>query len=112
MPRTLSSRPPAGRVPAVTIRRRPGPYPGPVIDGWHWAAAVLAAVLLGVLVLLWYDSLRDRPGWSLSRATKRALLATPVIPVGFVAALLLPLWVGGILIVAPLVIILVMAMAD
>lgn len=81
-------------------------------DGWHWAAAVLAALLLSVLVLLWYDTLRDRPGWTLSMATKRALLAVPAIPVGFVAALLLPLWVGGILIVAPLVVILIMAMAD
>jgi hypothetical protein len=83
-----------------------------VIDGWHWAAAALAALLLTVLVLLWYDSLRDRPGWTLARATKRALPAALVIPAGFVAALLLPLWIGGLLILIPLVIILVMAMAD
>lgn len=83
-----------------------------MIDGWHWAAAVVTALLLAVLVLLWYDSLRDRPGWTLPRATKRAAPAALIIPVGFVAALLLPLWVGGILIVVPLVIILVMAMAD
>lgn len=83
-----------------------------MIDGWHWAAAVVTALLLAVLVLLWYDSLRDRPGWTLTRATKRAAPAALIIPVGFVAALLLPLWVGGILIVVPLVIILVMAMAD
>ncbi len=82
------------------------------VDGWHWAAAVVAALLLAVLVLLWYDSLRDRPGWTLAMATKRALPATLVIPVGFVAALLLPLWVGAILVVAPLVTVLVMAMAD
>jgi hypothetical protein len=83
-----------------------------VIDGWHWAAAAVAGLLLGVLVLLWYDSLRDRPGWTLAMATKRALLAALIIPVGFAAALLLPLWVGGILIVVPLVTILVMALAD
>ena len=83
-----------------------------VVDGWHWAVAVLAAALLGVLVLLWYDSLRERAGWTLAMATKRALLAATVIPVGFVAALLLPLWVGGILVVAPLIAILIMAMAD
>ncbi|WP_395729129.1 hypothetical protein [Nakamurella sp.] len=82
------------------------------VDGWHWAAAVLAALLLSVLVLLWYDTLRERPGWTLSMATKRALLAAPAIPVGFAAALLLPLWVGGVLILAPLVIIAIMAMAD
>lgn len=83
-----------------------------MIDGWHWAAAAVAGLLLGVLVLLWYDALRDRPGWTLAMATKRALLAALIIPVGFVAALLLPLWVGGILIVVPLVTILVMALAD
>ena len=83
-----------------------------MIDGWHWAAAVVAALLLAVPVLLWYDSLRDRAGWTLARATKRAAPAALVIPVGFVAALLLPLWVGGMLIVVPLVVILVMAMAD
>ncbi|HEY5878766.1 MAG TPA: hypothetical protein VIU11_07640 [Nakamurella sp.] len=83
-----------------------------VVDGWHWAVAVLAAILLAVLVLLWYDVLRDRPGWTLAMATRRALPAALVIPVGFVAALLLPLWVGGILVVGPLVAILIMAMAD
>lgn len=90
-----------------------GTYPvAVVVDGWHWAVAVLAALLLGALVLLWYDSLRERPGWTLAMATRRALLAAPVIPVAFVAALLLPLWVGGILVIGPLVAILVMAMAD
>lgn len=83
-----------------------------VVDGWHWAAAVLVALLLTVLVLLWYDSLRERPGWTLARATRRALPGALVIPAGFVAALLLPLWVGGILILLPLVAIVVMALAD
>lgn len=86
-------------------------YPVAVVDGWHWAAAILVALLLAVLVLLWYDALRERPGWSLARATKRAAPATLVIPAGFVGALLLPLWVGGILIVVPLVIIGAMALA-
>jgi hypothetical protein len=81
-------------------------------DGWHWAAAAIVAILLGVLVLLWYDSLRDRPGWTIARATKRAAVGAIVIPVGFVAALLLPLWVGGVLIAVPLVAIGVMALAD
>lgn len=83
-----------------------------MIDGWHWAAAAVVALLLAVLVLLWYDALRDRAGWTLAMATRRALPAALVVPVGFVAALLLPLWIGGILIVVPLVIILVMALAD
>ena len=81
-------------------------------DGWHWAAAVIVAVLLIILVLLWYDSLRERPGWSTARATKHAGIAAIVIPIGFLAALFLPLWMGGALIVIPLVIIGVMALAD
>ena len=35
-----------------------------------------------------------------------------VIPIGFLAALLLPLWIGGVLIAVPLVAIGVMALAD
>lgn len=83
-----------------------------MIDGWHWIAASVLALLLLVLVLLWYDTLRDRPGWSTARATKNAGLSAIIIPVGFAAALLLPLWVGGVLIVIGLVIIGVMALAD
>jgi len=83
-----------------------------MIDGWHWIAASIVAVLLIILVLLWYDTLRDRPGWVTARATKHALVAALIIPIGFVAALLLPLWMGGVLIAIPLVIIGVMALAD
>ncbi len=83
-----------------------------MIDGWHWAAASISAVLLLVLVLLWYDSLRDRPGWTIAMATRRAALAAIVVPIGFAAALVLPLWIGGVLILVPLVVIGVMALAD
>jgi len=83
-----------------------------MVDGWHWIVASVAAVALTILVLLWYDTLRERPGWSIARATKRAAPAAVVIPVGFVAAAFLPLWVGGVLIVVPLIIVGVMALAD
>ena len=86
-------------------------YPGRV-DGWHWVGAAVEAVLLLILVLLWYDNLRDRPGWPVGRATKWAALGALAIPVGFLAVLLLPLWIGGILIAIPLIVILVMAMAS
>ena len=83
-----------------------------MVDGWHWIVASAAAVALTILVLLWYDTLRERPGWSIARATKRAGLTAIVIPVGFLAAAVLPLWVGGILIVVPLIVVGVMALAD
>lgn len=83
-----------------------------MIDGWHWIAASVEAVLLIILVLLWYDSLRERPGWSIARATRRAALAAIIIPIGFVIVLFVPLWIGGILIAIPLLAIGAMALAD
>lgn len=83
-----------------------------MIDGWHWIAASVEAVLLIILVLLWYDSLRERPGWSIAKATRRAALAAIIIPIGFVIVLLVPLWIGGILIAIPLLAIGAMALAD
>jgi hypothetical protein len=81
-------------------------------DGWHWAAAGLVAVLLIILVLLWYDTLRERPGWTIRRATLRALPSVLTIPIGCALALFLPLWVGGVLIAVLLLIIGAMALAD
>ena len=81
-------------------------------DGWHWAAAIIAAVLLLILVLLWYDTLRERPELTTGQATLRALPSLIVVPLGFFLALLLPLWVGGALIVVPLIVLTVMALAD
>lgn len=83
-----------------------------MIDGWHWAAAATVAVLLTILVLLWYDNLRERPGWTTAQATRRALVGAIVIPVGFVFALLLPLWAGGGLAVILLIVIGAMALVD
>jgi len=83
-----------------------------MVDGWHWIVASVAAGALTILVLLWYDTLWERPGWSLARATKRAGLGAIVIPVGFLAAAVLPLWVGGVLIAVPLIVVGVMALSD
>ncbi len=81
-------------------------------DGWHWAAASIVALLLFVLVLLWYDTLRERPNLTTGQATVRALPSLVVVPIGFLLALFLPLWVGGVLMVVPLIVLLVMALAD
>jgi hypothetical protein len=82
------------------------------VDAWHWVGAAIEAVLLTILVLLWYDTLREDPKWTSAQAAKRAAIAAIVIPVGFLALLILPLWVGGVLIAIPLIAIIVMAMAS
>ncbi|QNK82547.1 hypothetical protein [Nakamurella sp. PAMC28650] len=83
-----------------------------VLDGWHWAAAGVEALLLIVLVLLRYDTLRDRPGRTLRQATRSAGKLAGVIPVGSVVVLLVPLWSGLILIAIPAVAVGVMALAS
>lgn len=79
---------------------------------WHWAAAAVEAVLLMLLVLLWYDALRDRPGWTVSRATQRAALGAVSVPVGFVVVLLVPLWLALILVAVPALAVAAMALAS
>jgi hypothetical protein len=79
---------------------------------WQWAAAVVEAVLLLVLVLLWYDSLRDRSGWTTSRATRAACYAAIGVPVGFVVVLLVPFWLALVLIAIPALAVAAMAMAS
>lgn len=82
------------------------------LSGWTWVVAAVMAALLLVLVLLRYDTYRDRPGWSLGYATRRALLLAPVIPLGVVVVLLVPLWLGAVLLAVPAVVVLVMALAS
>ncbi len=77
------------------------------MDGWHWVAASVMAVLLIILILLRYDTYRERKGVTLAQATKRAALLTPIIPIAFVIVLLVPLWLGWILVAAPAAAILV-----
>ncbi len=79
---------------------------------WQWAAATVEGVLLLVLLLLWFDSLRDRAGWTNSRAAARAASGAVVVPAGFIAVLLVPLWLGLILIAVPAIAVGVMAMAS
>jgi len=82
------------------------------MDWWHWVAAAVEAVLLLVLVLLWYDTLRERPGWSVSRATRAAGIGAVSVPVGFVVVLFVPLWLGLILIAVPALAVAAMALAS
>jgi hypothetical protein len=79
---------------------------------WQWAAAGVEAVLLLVLVLLWYDSLRERNGWSTRRATRAACLASISVPIGFVIVLLVPFWLALVLVAIPALAVATMAMAS
>lgn len=82
------------------------------MEWWRWAAAGVQALLLIVLVLLYFDNLRDKVGWSLRRAARRAALSAVIIPIGVIAVLLVPLWVGLILIAVPAAVVGVMALAS
>ena len=82
------------------------------MDGWQVIAAAVEALLLIILVLLRYDTLRDRPDWTTRRATRSAGKLAVVIPIGFVVVLLVPLWLGLILIAVPAVAVGVMALAS
>lgn len=77
---------------------------------WHYLNASIEAALLAVLVLLWYDSLRER--WPLKRASMAALRASVAVPIGFIVVLVLPLWAALILIAIPALAIIVMALAS
>lgn len=77
---------------------------------WRWVAASVEAVLLLVLVLLWFDTLRERPG--ASRGSRTALAGAVLIPIGFVVVLLVPLWIGLILIAIPALAVATMALAS
>lgn len=82
------------------------------MDGWHALAAAVEALILLTLVLLRYDTLRDRRGTTLAQATRAALKWATMVPVGVVAVLLVPLWVGLILIALPAIAVGVMALAS
>ncbi len=79
---------------------------------WRWVAAGVEALLLLTIVLLWYDSLRERTGWTLRRASRTAAISAIGIPIGFVIVLFVPLWLGLILIAVPALVIGAMALAS
>jgi hypothetical protein len=82
------------------------------MDGWHALAAAVEALMLVVLVLLRYDTLRDRRDRTLAQATRSAAKWAVIVPVGAVAVLLVPLWVGLILIAVPAIAVGVLALAS
>lgn len=79
---------------------------------WQWTAAAVEAILLTILTLLWYDTLRERRGWRLARNKKALVVPACGIPIGFLVVLVAPLWIALILIAIPALAIVVMSMAS
>lgn len=82
------------------------------MEWWRWAGASVEALLILVLLALRMDTLRDRAGWDGYRAFRVMAPWALLAPAGFVAVLLLPWWMGLILIVIPALAILAMEMAS
>ena len=54
----------AGTVDASPVTLR-------AVDGWHWLAASVDGLLLIVLILLRYDTYRERKGRDAGQATRK-----------------------------------------
>lgn len=79
---------------------------------WRWVAAAVVVVLLVILQLLWFDTLRERPGFTGREAFRRSALTAVAIPVCVVLVLLCPWWVAAILIGIPAVAVVAMGLAS
>lgn len=79
---------------------------------WRWVAAAVEAGLLVILLLLWFDTLKEKPGWTTSRAARPPAIGAIAVPIGFLLVLLLPWWLGMVLIAIPAVAVTVMALAS
>jgi archaellum biogenesis protein FlaJ (TadC family) len=82
------------------------------VEWWRWVAAGVELVVLVLLVLLWFDSFRERPGWSTARAARSAALSAVSIPIGVVAVIVLPVWGVALVIAVPLIALATMALAS
>jgi hypothetical protein len=82
------------------------------MEWWRWPAAAVEAVLLVILLLLWFDTLRDRPGWSTSRAARPPAIGALAVPAACLLVLILPLWLALVLIAIPASTVVAMAVAS
>lgn len=82
------------------------------MESWRVIAALVEALLLVVLVLLWFDNLRERPGWSLGRGARNAGISSIIIPVGIIAVLVSPSWLTLVWLAVPALVVAVMALAS
>lgn len=82
------------------------------MEWWRWLATAAWVVLLVLLLLLWFDSLRSRPGWTIRRAVAPVALAALGIPAGALLAVVLPVWAVIALVAVPAVVLAVLASAS
>jgi hypothetical protein len=82
------------------------------MEWWRWLAASVEALLLLTLLLLWYDGRREKRGWRPSWALWATGIGVVIIPLGFVVVLLVPWWLGLVLIAIPALAIVSMALAS
>ncbi len=82
------------------------------MEWWRWVAAAVEAVLLVILLLLWFDTLRDRPGWSTARAARPPAIGAVAVPAASALVLIVPLWLGLVLIALPAIAVIAMAVAS
>lgn len=75
-------------------------------------SAGVVVVLLVILQLLWFDTLRDRPGWSMRRAAARSAVSLGAIPIAIVLVVFSPWWVAAVLIAVPAVAVIAMGLAS
>ncbi|MEJ7651051.1 MAG: hypothetical protein WKF57_18720 [Nakamurella sp.] len=82
------------------------------MEWWRWVSAGVVVVLLVILQLLWFDTLRDRPGWSVRRAGARSAVTLVAIPIAIVLVAFSPWWVAAVLIAVPAVAVITMGLAS
>ena len=82
------------------------------MEWWRWVAASVEALLLLTLILLWYDGLREKRDWKPIWAVRATGVGLVAVPLGFLVVLLVPLWLGLILVAIPAVTVVSMALAS
>jgi hypothetical protein len=82
------------------------------MEWWRWVVASVEALLLLTLILLWYDGLREKRDWRPVWAVRATGVGLVIVPLGFLVVLLVPLWLGLILVAIPAVTVVSMALAS
>lgn len=81
-----------------------------MLEWWRWVEATAAAALVAALLLLRFDTLKERMPDRV--AARRLAPLVLVIPAAFAVALLAPWWMGLIVIAIPAIALLTMQAVD